>query len=72
MNTIEGSPAVFGTPSSGPDCRRLHRLYNNRPDANHRYTVSEQIRDEMVAKGCIREGRHGYTVDLRYAMCLPK
>ncbi len=36
--------------------QRHYRLYNNRPDANHRYTVSTAIRDAMMAKGWILEG----------------
>src|SRR6266404_279576 len=31
----------------------LYRLYNNRPDANHRFTTSPATRDQMVATGWI-------------------
>jgi hypothetical protein len=34
----------------------LYRLYNNRPDANHRYTTSRATRDQMLARGWILEG----------------
>lgn len=34
----------------------LYRLYNNRPDVNHRYTTSTATRDVMIAKGWISEG----------------
>lgn len=34
----------------------LYRLFNNRPDVNHRYTTSPSIRDQMVADGWIVEG----------------
>jgi hypothetical protein len=37
--------------------RPLHRLYNNRADANHRYTVSPAIRDAMIAKGWILDSQ---------------
>ena len=48
----------------------LYRLYNNRPDANHRFTTSPATRDQMVATGWILEGnatQHGLT-----AMCVPQ
>lgn len=34
----------------------IYRVFNNRPDANHRYTIDRGVRDEMVAKGWIAEG----------------
>jgi hypothetical protein len=34
----------------------VYRLFNNRADANHRYTTSTVIRDQMVGKGYIAEG----------------
>ena len=57
-------------PNLEPGGQPLYRLYNNRPDANHRYTVSTQIRDEMLAKGWILEGRYYAGADT-YAMCIP-
>jgi hypothetical protein len=45
----------------------LHRLYNNRRDANHRYMVRTDSQwDALVAKGWIPEGYGAGTV-----MCLP-
>ena len=34
----------------------IYRVFNNRTDANHRYTTSIAIRDQMVARGGIAEG----------------
>lgn len=34
----------------------LYRVYNGRPDVNHRYVVSRALRDRMVANGWIAEG----------------
>jgi hypothetical protein len=34
----------------------VYRVFNNRIDANHRYTTSTAIRDQMVARGGIAEG----------------
>ncbi len=34
----------------------VYRVYDNRADANHRYTVSRTIRDQMVGRGYIAEG----------------
>jgi hypothetical protein len=34
----------------------IYRVFNNRRDANHRYTTSLAIRNQMVAKGGIAEG----------------
>lgn len=48
----------------------LYRLYNNRPDANHRYTTSAATRDAMVARGWILEGT-GTPVSPGVAMCVP-
>jgi hypothetical protein len=38
------------------DTTPVYRVFNNRPDANHRYTTSLGIRDSMVANGWIAEG----------------
>ena len=65
--------AVLPLAASGFDCPAgsvsLYRLYNNRRDANHRYTTSPAIRDQMIAMGWLLEGdatSQGYT-----AMCAP-
>jgi hypothetical protein len=42
--------------SCPPDTSPLYRLYNERPDANHRYTTSPSIRSEMIAQGWMPEG----------------
>ena len=34
----------------------IYRVFNNRPDANHRYLTDKAERDKMVAKGWIAEG----------------
>ncbi|NDP43955.1 MAG: hypothetical protein GZ089_14760 [Aromatoleum sp.] len=34
----------------------VYRLYNNRPDVNHRYTTSIDIKQQMIAAGWIPEG----------------
>jgi glucose/arabinose dehydrogenase len=46
----------------------VYRVWNGRPDANHRYTVSPAIRDAMVAAGGVAEG---YGPDA-VAMCGPQ
>jgi hypothetical protein len=45
----------------------LYRLFNNRADTNHRYTIDRVLRDAMVAKGWVAEGDGPDTV----AMCVP-
>ena len=45
----------------------VYRLYNNRPDTNHRYTTDPAIKAQMVARGHIAEG---YGPDA-VAMCSP-
>ena len=34
----------------------IYRVFNNRADANHRYTIDPKVRDDMVAHGWIAEG----------------
>jgi hypothetical protein len=45
----------------------VYRVFNNRPDGNHRYTTSRAIRDQMVALGGTAEG-YG---DDAVIMCAP-
>jgi hypothetical protein len=45
----------------------VYRLWNNRPDSNHRYTMDPAIKAEMLARGYIAEG---YGPDA-VAMCSP-
>ena len=35
----------------------IYRVFNNRPDANHRYTIDRAVRDQMVAQGLDRGRR---------------
>jgi hypothetical protein len=50
----------------------LYRVYNNRPDANHRYTTSLQTRNEMVALGWIIEGFGLPDYPEPHVMCVPQ
>jgi hypothetical protein len=60
------SPSVFfialpttSGPTAGacpPGTVPVYRVFNNRVDPNHRYTVSRELRDQMVAQGYIAEG----------------
>jgi hypothetical protein len=34
----------------------VYRVFNNRADANHRYTTDRATRDQMVARGGVAEG----------------
>ncbi len=34
----------------------VYRVFDNRPDANHRYTTDRTLRDQMVARGWLAEG----------------
>ncbi len=43
----------------------VYRVWNNRPDTNHRYTTSRALRDQMIMKGYLAEG---YGADF-VAMC---
>jgi hypothetical protein len=45
----------------------VYRLFNNRPDANHRYTIDRAVRDQMVSQGWVAEGDGPDAV----AMCVP-
>ena len=45
----------------------VYRVFNNRPDGNHRYSIDRAIRDMMVARGGIAEG-YG---DDAVIMCAP-
>ena len=45
----------------------IYRVFDNRPDVNHRYTTDRFVRDQMVAKGWIAEGDGAD----RVVMCAP-
>jgi hypothetical protein len=34
----------------------LYRLWDARPDTNHRYTTDPAIREQMIARGWVAEG----------------
>jgi YVTN family beta-propeller protein len=46
----------------------VFRVFSNRPDANHRYTIDQSVRDEMVARGWLAEGEGPGKV----VMCAPR
>ena len=35
---------------------KVYRVWNRRPDTNHRYTTDRALRDRMVARGYVAEG----------------
>jgi PKD repeat protein len=45
---------VTGTCAAGTQA--VYRLFNNRKDANHRYTIDVKIREAMLTRGYIAEG----------------
>jgi hypothetical protein len=61
-------PADAATGACLFDTTPVYRVYNNRPDANHRYTTSLAIRNSMVAAGWVAEG---YGADA-VAFCAPR
>jgi len=59
---------VLPTAGTCPNATQpVYRLFNNRPDANHRYTIDRAVRDQMVAQGWVAEGDGPDAV----AMCAP-
>lgn len=63
---VAGVPDAAGVCPAGTSA--LYRVFNNRRDANHRYTTDRTLRDAMVAKGWLAEG---YGADA-VAMCVPQ
>jgi len=61
-------PADAATGACPFETTPVYRVYNNRSDANHRYTTSLDIRDSMVQMGWIPEG---YGPDA-VAFCVPR
>ena len=51
------------------NCTPLYRLYNDRPDANHRYTTSTAIRDRMLAEGWVLEAAYDRPYEDAFSMC---
>ena len=49
----------------------LFRLYSNGAGSDHRYTISRQVRDGMIAKGWIAEGQYRAADGVPFAMCVP-
>lgn len=72
LETTDAFAVVTESPVStcSGSSQALYRLYNNRPDVNHRYTTSAATRDAMIAKGWILEGS-GTPAVLGMAMCVP-
>ena len=58
-------PATGACPASSSP---VYRVWNNRPDTNHRYTTSRATREQMVAEGWIAEGYGNDAV----IMCAPE
>ncbi|MFO1304882.1 MAG: hypothetical protein U1F54_14200 [Burkholderiales bacterium] len=69
---LESSAFMHATlPQDGvcpPKTVPIYRVFNNRADANHRYTDNRAVRDAMVAKGWVAEGDGPDAI----AMCGPK
>ncbi len=68
---LESSTFLYLYPPSLGNCAAgqvpVYRVFSNRADANHRYTTSRTVRDQMVAKGWLAEGDGADTV----VMCAP-
>ncbi len=63
--------AIFPVTCEPDAGRRLYRLYNNRADANHRYTTSRTIVDEMTARGWTLEAApYDSAYEPSYSMCV--
>ncbi len=71
--TYESAAAMYEflpdtiTGACPPNAIPVYRAWNQRIDSNHRYTVERLVRDQMVAKGYVREGYGPEGV----AMCAP-
>ena len=48
-----GAADVGGVPAGTTP---VYRVFSNRADANHRYTIERAVRDDMVAQGWVAEG----------------
>jgi hypothetical protein len=68
---LESSTFLYLYPPTLGNCAAgqvpVYRVFSNRADANHRYTTSRTVRDQMVAKGWLAEGDGADTV----VMCAP-
>jgi len=67
-----GDPDESGAPVHYCDLGQpLFRLYSNGAGSDHRYTVSRQVRDGMIATGWIAEGQYRAADGVLFAMCVP-
>jgi 6-phosphogluconolactonase (cycloisomerase 2 family) len=68
---LESSSFLYLYPPTLGNCATgqvpIYRVFSNRADANHRYTIDRLVRDQMVAKGWLAEGDGPDTV----VMCAP-
>jgi hypothetical protein len=55
-NVTNIMPADMATGACPASTTPLYKLYNQRPDTNHRYTTNTTVRDQMLAKGYVLEG----------------
>ena len=57
---LEEPNFFFLYPTNAGNCAAgtvpVYRVYSNRADANHRYTIERAVRDQMVDKGWLAEG----------------
>jgi len=67
MHLAPPDPLTGACPSPASQ-DRVYRVWNQRPDTNHRYTIDPAARDAMVAAGGVAEG-HGPDA---VAMCAPR
>ena len=67
-DVFDAYPADAVTGTCPFETTPVYRVYNNRPDANHRYTTSVAVRDSMVQAGWIPEGYGANAV----AFCVPR
>ncbi|HTQ01218.1 MAG TPA: hypothetical protein VMN56_18005 [Casimicrobiaceae bacterium] len=63
----DGTCPQLYTKIGGFEFQPVYRLWNKRPDTNHRFTASKAERDEMVDEGWVSEGAG----DDGVAMCVP-
>jgi hypothetical protein len=63
-NVLPSDPVTGACPAGSTP---LYKLYNGRPDTNHRYTILPAIRNQMLAKGYVLEGNGNPAV----AACAP-
>lgn len=62
------APNPLSGDCADPATQPVYRIWNRRPDTNHRYTTSPAVRDAMVAAGGVAEGYGPGAV----AMCAPR